>query len=161
MQNRPPASSGVAVDRLWSTAVFCSSVEMRHVPVVIVGGGPVGMVLAISLAGFKIRTMLVNTEPSSRWFPKGSTHNARTMEHYRRLGLARDLRKLGLPTDHPTDVGFFATLNGWELGRISMPSEREKSGLLRTPCRPIKSPNRCFAATRCMSKRICQAHSPR
>jgi 2-polyprenyl-6-methoxyphenol hydroxylase-like FAD-dependent oxidoreductase len=100
---------------------------MRHVPVVIVGGGPVGMVLAISLAAFKIRTMLVNTEPSSRWFPKGSTHNARTMEHYRRLGLARALRKLGLPTDHSTDVGFFTTLNGWELGRISMPSEREKT----------------------------------
>src|SRR5262245_25031022 len=100
---------------------------MRHVPVVVVGGGPVGMVLALSLAGFDIRTMLVNTEPSSRWFPKGSTHNARTMEHYRRLGLSRDIRKLGLPTDHPTDVGFFTTLNGWELGRISMPSEREKA----------------------------------
>lgn len=99
---------------------------MRHVPVVIVGGGPVGMVLAISLARFNIRTMLVNTEPSTRWFPKGSTHNARTMEHYRRLGLARELRKLGLPIDHPTDVGFFTTLTGWELGRISMPSEREK-----------------------------------
>ena len=70
---------------------------MRHVPVVIVGGGPVGMVLAISLAGFNIRTMLVNTEPNARWFPKGSTHNARTMEHYRRLGLSRELRKLGLP----------------------------------------------------------------
>jgi len=99
---------------------------MRHVPVVIVGGGPVGMVLAISLAGFNIRTVLVNTEPNSRWFPKGSTHNARTMEHYRHLGLSHELRKLGLPIDHPTDVGFFTTLNGWELGRISMPSEREK-----------------------------------
>lgn len=103
---------------------------MRHVPVVVVGGGPVGMVLTISLAGFNIRTMLVNTEPSSRWFPKGSTHNARTMEHYRRLGLARDIRKLGLPADHPTDVGFFTALNGWELGRIAMPSEREKTAAL-------------------------------
>ena len=86
---------------------------MRHVPVIIVGGGPVGMVLAISLAGFNVRTVLVNTESSSRWFPKGSTHNARTMEHYRRFGLARDLRKLG-----------------WELGRLSMPSEREKVSAL-------------------------------
>ena len=99
---------------------------MQHVPVLIVGGGPVGMVLAASLAGFNIRTLLVNTEPSTRWFPKGSTHNARTMEHYRQLGLSRRLRKLGLPSDHPTDVGFFTTLNGWELGRIAMPSEREK-----------------------------------
>jgi 2-polyprenyl-6-methoxyphenol hydroxylase-like FAD-dependent oxidoreductase len=100
---------------------------MRHVPVVVVGGGPVGMVLAISLAGFNIRTLLVNTEPGARWFPKGSTHNARTMEHYRRLGFAHAIRKLGLPADHPTDVGFFTALNGWELGRISMPSEHDKA----------------------------------
>jgi 2-polyprenyl-6-methoxyphenol hydroxylase-like FAD-dependent oxidoreductase len=84
------------------------------------------MVLAISLARFQVRTLLVNSEPGARWFPKGSTHNARTMEHYRRLGLARELRKLGLPADHPTDVGFFTTLNGWELARLSMPSDREK-----------------------------------
>lgn len=99
---------------------------MRHVPVVIVGGGPVGMALAMSLAAFDVRCLLVNTEPGARWFPKGSTHNARTMEHYRRFGIARELRRLGLPDDHPTDVGFFTTLTGWELARIPMPSEREK-----------------------------------
>lgn len=76
---------------------------MRHVPVIIVGGGPVGMVLAMSLAAFEVPSLLVNTESSSRWFPKGSTHNARTMEHYRRLGVARKVRKLGLPEDHPVD----------------------------------------------------------
>jgi hypothetical protein len=85
---------------------------MQRVPVAIVGGGPVGMVLAIGLARFGVRSMLVNTEPSTRWFPKGSTHNARTMEHYRRLGLARGIRTLGLPAEHATDVGFFTTLNG-------------------------------------------------
>lgn len=99
---------------------------MRHVPVIIVGGGPVGMALAMSLAQFDVSCLLVNTEPTSRWFPKGSTHNARTMEHYRRFGIADGLRRLGLPADHPTDVGFFTTLNGWELARITMPSEREK-----------------------------------
>ncbi|MGB7950292.1 MAG: FAD-dependent monooxygenase [Candidatus Binatia bacterium] len=99
---------------------------MRHVPVIVVGGGPVGMVLAMSLSAFKVPSLLVNTESSSRWFPKGSTHNARTMEHYRRLGIAHEIRKLGLPEDHPTDVGYFTTLNGWELARIPMPSERAK-----------------------------------
>lgn len=99
---------------------------MRHVPVLIVGGGPVGMVLALSLARFGIRALVVNVEASARGFPKGSTHNARTMEHYRRLGLSRELRQLGLPADHATDVGFFTSLNGWELARFSMPSEKEK-----------------------------------
>ncbi len=97
-----------------------------QVPVAIVGGGPVGMVLAMNLAAFEVPSLLVNIEPTSRWHPKGSTHNARTMEHYRRLGISRELRQLGLPRDHPTDVGYFTTLNGWELARILMPSEREK-----------------------------------
>jgi 2-polyprenyl-6-methoxyphenol hydroxylase-like FAD-dependent oxidoreductase len=99
---------------------------MPSAPIVIVGGGPVGMVLAMNLAVFGVRSVLVNIEPSSRWHPKGNTHNARTMEHYRRLGIAGAIRKVGLPSDHPTDVGYFTTLNGWELARHRMPSEQQK-----------------------------------
>ena len=98
--------------------------------VVIIGGGPVGMVLAMNLAAFGVRSVIVNTETSSRWHPKGNTHNARTMEHYRRLGIAKALRKVGLPADHPTDVAYFTTLNGWELARHPLPSEREKMARL-------------------------------
>ncbi len=99
---------------------------MVSAPVGIIGGGPVGMVLAMNLAVFGVPSVLVNIEPSSRWHPKGNTHNARTMEHYRRLGIADEIRKVGLPPDHPTDVGYFTTLNGWELARHRMPSENEK-----------------------------------
>lgn len=99
---------------------------MGSASVGIIGGGPVGMVLAMNLAAFGVDSVLVNIEPSSRWHPKGNTHNARTMEHYRRLGIARQIRKVGLPPDHPTDVGYFTTLNGWELARHRMPSENEK-----------------------------------
>jgi 2-polyprenyl-6-methoxyphenol hydroxylase-like FAD-dependent oxidoreductase len=84
------------------------------------------MVLAMNLAVFGVRSVLVNIEPSSRWHPKGNTHNARTMEHYRRLGIAGAIRKVGLPPDHPTDVGYFTTLNGWELARHRMLSENQK-----------------------------------
>jgi 2-polyprenyl-6-methoxyphenol hydroxylase-like FAD-dependent oxidoreductase len=80
----------------------------------------------MNLAVFGVRSVLVNIEPSSRWHPKGNTHNARTMEHYRRLGIAASIRRVGLPADHPTDVGYFTTLNGWELARHSMPSEEQK-----------------------------------
>ncbi|HXR86614.1 MAG TPA: FAD-dependent monooxygenase, partial [Stellaceae bacterium] len=99
---------------------------MTATPIAIIGGGPVGMVLALNLAAHGVRSILINTEPSSRWHPKGNTHNARTMEHYRRLGLAKMLRRVGLPPDHPTDVAYFTTLNGWELVRHPLPSEREK-----------------------------------
>ena len=101
-------------------------VELRPVPVAIIGGGPVGMALAMSLAQLGVRSVIVNTESSSRWHPKGNTHNARTMEHYRRFGIAAGLRKVGLPPDHPTDVAYFTTLNGWELARHPLPSERQK-----------------------------------
>src|SRR5580692_3233555 len=99
---------------------------MTAAPIVIIGGGPVGMVLAMNLAALGVRSTLVNTQSSTRWHPKGNTHNARTMEHYRRLGIAKTLRKVGLPPDHPTDVAYFTNLNGWELTRHPLPSESEK-----------------------------------
>ena len=61
--------------------------------------------------------------------PKGSSHNSRTMEHYRRLGISGAIRKLGLPPDHPEDVGYFTRLTGWELARYHMPSELEVARL--------------------------------
>jgi 2-polyprenyl-6-methoxyphenol hydroxylase-like FAD-dependent oxidoreductase len=99
---------------------------MTATPIVIIGGGPVGMVLAMNLAAFGVRSALINTEPNSRPHPKGNTHNARTMEHYRRLGISKMLRQVGLPHDHPTDVAYFTTLNGWEMARHPLPSEDEK-----------------------------------
>ena len=94
--------------------------------IVIVGGGPVGMALALNLAALGTRSVLINREAGPRWHPKGSTQNARTMEHYRRLGIVEKIRTLGLPPDLPTDVVYFTTLSGWEIARIAMPSEREK-----------------------------------
>jgi 2-polyprenyl-6-methoxyphenol hydroxylase-like FAD-dependent oxidoreductase len=96
------------------------------IPVAIVGGGPVGMVLAMQLARFGVRSIVFNTEAESRWHPKGSTHGSRTMELYRRLGLAEAIRALGLPEDHPTDVLYSTRYGGDELARIRMDSEREK-----------------------------------
>jgi 2-polyprenyl-6-methoxyphenol hydroxylase-like FAD-dependent oxidoreductase len=95
-------------------------------PVLIVGGGPVGMTLAMALDALGVRSMVVNTEPGVRRHPKGATQNARTMEHYRRYGISARLRQMGLPLDHPTDVGYFTRLVSYELARLTFPSEREK-----------------------------------
>ena len=100
--------------------------KTRQVPVVIVGGGPVGLVLAIDLAHRGVATAVLESSETPRSFPKGNTHNSRTMEHYRRLGLADRIRQVGLPADYPTDVGYFTTLNGFELARIRMPSSHAK-----------------------------------
>jgi len=99
---------------------------MRKVPIVIIGGGPVGMVLALLLDQLGVRSLIINKETESRWHPKGNTHNSRTMEHYRRLGLSKSIRSFGLPKDHPTDVGYFTSLAGFEVARIRMPCEAQK-----------------------------------
>ena len=95
-------------------------------PVLISGGGPVGLVLAMELAGRGVRSILVNTEPTTAVHPQGNTHNARTMEHYRRLGIADRVRAVGLPQDLTTDVIYLTRFTGHEFARIPMPSSTEK-----------------------------------
>jgi 2-polyprenyl-6-methoxyphenol hydroxylase-like FAD-dependent oxidoreductase len=103
-----------------------TSRENLKIPVAIVGGGPVGLLLALHLDRYGVRSVLFNSEPEVRPHPKGSSHNARTMEHHRRLGIAQAIRSFSLPPDRPTDVSYFTRLTGWELARLHMPSEAEK-----------------------------------
>ena len=91
-------------------------------PVLIVGGGPVGISLAIELAWRNVSCVLVNERPTTSLHPKGSTLNSRTMEHMRRMGLASAIRNTGLPIDNPTDSIYVTRLAEYELGRLSMPT---------------------------------------
>src|SRR5574342_337334 len=104
--------------------------------VAIVGGGPVGLVLALFLDFHSVKTTLFNTEPAERWHPKGNGQNARTMEHYRRLGFSDDIRRLGLPGDHPFDQAYFTRLSAHEIYRCPLPS-------------------RCSTSTRCTWSATC------
>ena len=101
---------------------------MRHntTPVLISGGGPVGLVLSIELAWRGVSSILVNTAPTTAVHPQGNTHNARTMEHYRRLGIADRVRSVGLPQELVTDVIYLTRFTGHEFARIPMPSSSEK-----------------------------------
>lgn len=101
--------------------------DTSRIPVAIVGGGPVGLALALMLDFHGVRSVVFNIEVDTRWHPKGSTQNARTMEHYRRLGFAHELRKLGLPPKHSGDVAYFTRFNAYELARLRMPSGAEKA----------------------------------
>lgn len=97
--------------------------------VAIVGGGPVGMLLALFLDRYGVKSVIFNTEGRVRMHPKGSSHNSRTMEHYRRLGISSAIRKLGLPPDHPKDAAYFTRLSAWEFARYRMPSKIELARL--------------------------------
>ena len=95
-------------------------------PVLIVGGGPVGMNLALNLAYWKTPCLLVNDQQSTPNHPQGNSHNARTMEHYRRLGIAEEIRAVGLPPNHCGDAICVTRINGYEMGRIVLPTNRER-----------------------------------
>jgi 2-polyprenyl-6-methoxyphenol hydroxylase-like FAD-dependent oxidoreductase len=100
--------------------------DVKNIPVAIAGGGPVGLMLALYLDHYGVRSVVFNSELEVRRHPKGSTHNSRTMEHHRQLGIGPQVRDLCLPINRPTDVSYYSTLTGWELGRIRMPSEADK-----------------------------------
>ena len=92
----------------------------------IVGGGPIGLALALHLDMYGVKSTVFNTEPEARWHPKGNIHNARTMELFRKLGIADSIRALGLPGDHPFDVAYFTRLNAFEIARGHTPSRNER-----------------------------------
>ncbi|MGH7033945.1 MAG: FAD-dependent monooxygenase, partial [Stellaceae bacterium] len=131
-----------------------AAAEAITTPILIVGGGPVGMVLAMNLAALGVSSLIVNSDPRPRWHPKGSTHNSRTMEHYRRLGLAEAIRSLGLPEDYPTDVGYFTRFTGWEIARLPMPSEGEKRRVVRAAAPSGQVPEPIFRCNQMYVERL-------
>jgi 2-polyprenyl-6-methoxyphenol hydroxylase-like FAD-dependent oxidoreductase len=88
---------------------------------VIAGGGPVGMVLALELGRRGVRCVLLNDRVGPTEWPKANATSPRSMEHLRRLGVARRFRELGLAPDYPSDVTYFTRLAGYELARLPMP----------------------------------------
>ena len=76
----------------------------RALDVIVVGGGPVGLTLAIELGQTGVAVLLVDQRPAPGFLPKMERCNARTMENFRRLGLAEKIRSAGLDQDVPMDV---------------------------------------------------------
>lgn len=93
----------------------------------VVGGGPVGLSLAMDLAKRGIRILLAETRAAGEPPSVKCNHvSARTMEIFRRLGLVGAVRNAGLPADYPNDVAFRTTATGIELSRIPIPCRAER-----------------------------------
>jgi 2-polyprenyl-6-methoxyphenol hydroxylase-like FAD-dependent oxidoreductase len=98
-----------------------------NAPVLIVGAGPVGLTLAINLAWRGIKVTVAETRPrAAPPEPKCNHVAARTMEIFRRLGIAEKVRNAGLPPDYPHDISYRTTFTGQELTRISIPCRRDR-----------------------------------
>src|SRR6185312_9817745 len=91
--------------------------------VLIAGGGPVGLTLAMDLASRGIDATVLETrragEPPN---VKCNQVSARSMEIFRRLGLADKIRNTGLPPEFRIDVSLCVSATGQELSRIKLPS---------------------------------------
>jgi 2-polyprenyl-6-methoxyphenol hydroxylase-like FAD-dependent oxidoreductase len=104
---------------------------MKQVPVLIVGGGPVGMTLARDLARREVNCMLVERNPTTTRHPKMDITNVRSMELFRRLALADELRAVAVPESHNFDVSWITSLSGHELCRFRYPSVTQWRRLIR------------------------------
>ena len=90
--------------------------------VVIVGAGPVGLTLAIDLGRRGVRCILLEQKAAPQFLPKMERCNARTMEIYRRLGIAQKIRDAGFPRDVPMDVFIVTSLVEPPLLHLPYPS---------------------------------------
>ena len=91
-------------------------------PVLIAGGGPVGLACAMDLAWRGIKSIVIEARAQLPASPRCNTTNARTMEIFRRLGCADAVRAAGLPHEHSADVVYMTSFNGHELHRFARPT---------------------------------------
>src|SRR4029078_10285740 len=93
--------------------------------VLVVGAGPVGLTLAVDLGRRGVRCTLVEQKAAPECLPKMERCTARTMEIFRRMGLAPRIRAAGLPADVPMDVFVILAMNEPPLLRLPYSSVRE------------------------------------
>jgi len=93
----------------------------EHAPVIIVGGGPVGLSCAAELAHHGVPSLVLERRAEvSHLRPRAKTTSARTMEHFRRLGVADEIRgRAGLPVEWSDAAVFCTALTGREITRIT------------------------------------------
>jgi 2-polyprenyl-6-methoxyphenol hydroxylase-like FAD-dependent oxidoreductase len=92
-----------------------------HIPVLIVGGGPVGLALAVELGWRGVACILIEQGDGVIKTPKMNEVSIRTMEICRRWGMAEQVLDCPFPADYPLDVAFVTSLFGYEMGRLPRP----------------------------------------
>ena len=90
-------------------------------PVLIVGGGPVGLALAIDLGLRGAPCLLVEQGDGIADHPRATAINSRSMEFIRRWGIADAVHAAATPDDFPHTVLYCTTLTGYEITASSVP----------------------------------------
>ncbi|MEV8017329.1 FAD-dependent monooxygenase [Streptomyces sp. NPDC086554] len=89
-----------------------------HTDVLVVGGGPVGLALSLALRHHGVDHLVVERTDGTVGHPKVGTVGPRSMELFRRWGVAPALREAGWPDDHPLDVAWVTAVGGHEILRL-------------------------------------------
>ncbi len=133
---------------------------MLETSVLIVGGGPVGMTLAIDLAWRGIDVIMLEMrragEPPN---VKCNQVSARSMEVFRRLGVSPKLRQAGLPADYSNDVVSATTVTGIELSRLSLPSRAARQAGAQAPDSWWPTPEPSYRINQTYFEPILYAHA--
>lgn len=89
------------------------------VDVIVIGAGPVGMALALELGLKGNRVTVIEKDPSRGPQPRAKTLNMRSLGHFRRWGVADDVRRISpTPADLPTDIVFSTRLLGKHIATL-------------------------------------------
>jgi 2-polyprenyl-6-methoxyphenol hydroxylase-like FAD-dependent oxidoreductase len=107
---------------------------MQEVPVLIVGGGPVGLTASILLSRLRVRSLLAERHPGTAIHPKARGINARTMEIFRQCGVENGIRNAGLPPERTGLIVWVRTLAGEEIER-RVPTRSSAASVALSPAR--------------------------
>ncbi|MBL8378736.1 MAG: FAD-dependent monooxygenase [Burkholderiales bacterium] len=102
-----------------------AATSMPHVPILIAGGGSVGLTLAGELGWRGAPCMLVEPRTEPNPHPRANAVANRTMEYFRRWGIDQALVGAGVPADYPAAYFWVSTLHGREIHRLVLPGHAE------------------------------------
>ena len=102
-------------------------------PVVIVGGGPVGLTTSLLLSRLGVSSILLERRVGTNPLPRARGMNCRTSEIWRVLGLSDVMRDISLPAEWTRSILYLTRLAGEEIGRMDSTSMWREATAVYSP----------------------------